>query len=322
MVKKVTLKIFPAFHSRNYRLYFVGQLVSQVGNWLQIVAQGWLVLILTNSPFLVGLVAAMATLPTFLFALIGGVIVDRFDKTKLIIVTNSISLVLASILGTLTILNLINVVEIIILAFLLGIVITIDRTARQAYVTELVEEEYVASAIALNAAIFNGGRLLGPSLAGLLIAFIGIGGTFIVNAITFLPAIIVQFLVRPFVLDVRKNKRTFSAIKEGLNYTLHHPYVKALVALTAIVSVFGWSYMAILPVVAKNVFNSGAAELGYLFAASGLGGILATFNVSYFANKFSPYIFIIGGIFIYAVSMLGFSFTTNLYVGYLFMFFP
>lgn len=322
MVKNQLFKLFPAFKAKNYRYYFIGQLISQIGSWLQIVAQGWLVLTLTNSAFLVGLVAAASTLPSFLFSLIGGVIVDRFDKTKLIIITQSLSMILAIALGVLTIFNLVTVWQIILLAFLLGIVNAIDMPARQAYVSELVEKEYIASAVALNAAIYNGGRVVGPSLAGLLIAWVNLGGAFIINGLTFIAAIIAQLFIIPILHkkpDIHPHPVT--AIKEGLRYTWDHPYVRSLIILTAIVSIFGWSYMTILPVIAKNTFGVDASGLGYLFAATGAGAILATVVVSSYSNKFSPYVFIVGGIFMFAISLIAFSFVTTLIPAYIFLFF-
>ena len=166
------LKLFPAFESRNYRYYFVGQLISQIGTWLQIVAQGWLVLTLTKSPLLIGVVAASGTLPSLLFSLFGGVIVDRFNKKKLIATTQIASMVLAFLLGLLVILDIITVWQIIVLSFLLGTVNAIDMPARQAFVSEMVDNKHVQSAIALNASIFNAAIVVGPASAGLLIAVV------------------------------------------------------------------------------------------------------------------------------------------------------
>lgn len=314
------IKIFPAMDTRNYQYYFVGQLISQIGTWLQIVAQGWLVLKLSNSPLQVGLVAAAATLPSFMFALIGGVVVDRFNKKYLIVVTQMLSMVLALTLGLLTVLNIITVWHIAVLAFMLGIVSAVDIPARQAFVNEMVESEKVPSAIALNAGIFNAARVVGPSVAGILIAIVGVGGAFILNGISYIAAIIVQFLIMPKIQKVRVHPHPFRAIKDGLSYTVNHPMIRSLLILTAVVSVFGWSYTTIMPVIAKNVFHMGAAGLGYLYAASGLGALVATVAVSSLSEKISSTKFIIGGNILFALAMIGFSFASNIWVAYLFLF--
>lgn len=306
---------------RNYQYYFVGQLISQIGTWLQIVAQGWLVLQLTKSPMLIGLVAAAATLPSLLFSLFGGVIVDRFDKKMLIVFTQTASMVLALILGILTILNVINVWEIILLAFLLGVVGSVDMPARQAFVSEMVENDKVPSAIALNAGIFNAARVVGPSIAGLLIALVGTGGAFLLNGISYVAAIIVQFLIVPLLHPKPTHPHPIEAIKQGVTYTWAHPIIRSLVILTAVVSIFGWSYTTIMPLIAEGVFHQGAAGLGYLYAASGLGALLATFIVSGYGGKFGASIFINGGIILFGVSMILFSLTSNLLLGYITLFF-
>lgn len=315
------LILFPAFGVRNYRYYFVGQLISQIGTWLQIVAQGWLVLQLTNSAFLLGLVAAAATLPSLLFSLFGGVIVDRFDKKKLIIATQVASMILAFALGLLAILNVITVWEIILLAFLLGVVGAVDMPARQAFVSEMVEPEKVSSAIALNASIFNAARVVGPSVAGILIAVIGIGGAFMLNAVSYIAAIIVQFLILPISHPKPHHAHPIEAIKQGISYTWTHPLIRSLIILTAVVSVFGWSYTTIMPLVAQSIFHQGAAGLGYLYAVSGLGALIASFFVSGYGDKIKSSVFINGGIALFAVSMFMFSYTSNIYFAYLTLFF-
>lgn len=325
MVKKQKnnrlLVLFPAFGSKNYRYYFIGQLISQIGTWLQIVAQGWLVLSLTKSPLLIGVVAASGTLPSLLFSLFGGVIVDRVNKKNLIAATQVGSMILALILGGLVIMNVITVWQIIVLSFLLGTINAIDMPARQAFVSEMVESEKVASAVALNASIFNAARVVGPSIAGLLIALVGTGGAFLLNGFSYIAAIVVQFLIIPIALQHKKtHAHPIKAIVEGITYTWSHPIVRSLVILTAIVSIFGWSYTTLIPLMAQTIFHQGASGLGYLFAAAGLGALLSTFFVSGYANKFKSSFFINGGITLFAISMIGFSYTSNLYVAYVTLF--
>jgi len=213
------LNLFPALRIRNYKLYFIGQIISMVGTWLQIVAQSWLVLELTNSAFYVGVVAASGTVPSLLFSLFGGVIVDRFSKRKILILAEISAMVLAFILGTLAVFNVITIWEIIILSFLLGCVSAIDIPARNAYVVELVGKEELTSAIALNSAIFNGSRVIGPGIAGFTIALVGTGGAFIANAISYVAAIISLFMIKTVYVPSTDHPHPLKAIKEGVQYS-------------------------------------------------------------------------------------------------------
>jgi MFS family permease len=311
---------FPALQSRNYKLYFSGQLFSLVGTWLQIVAEGWLVLTLTNSAFLIGLVAALATLPSLLFTLFGGVIVDRFQKRKILLLTQSSAMVLALIYGTLTLLKVINIWEIGLLAFLLGLVSAVDAPARQAVVSELVNNDQLPSAIALNSGAFNSARVIGPAVAGILIAITGPGGAFILNGISYIAVIIALLNIRLKKISSRKKQNAFIAIKEGLNYSFSHPIIRTLIILTGISSIFGWSYTTLMPYIAHNKFHLDAAGLGSLYMATGFGALTATIIISIFSKKVSPVLFIIGGNMLFATSLLIFSNISNVHISLLLLF--
>jgi MFS family permease len=314
-------RLFPALQSRNYQLYFYGQLVSLVGTWLQIVAEGWLVLKLTNSPLLIGLVAAAATVPTLLFSLFGGVIVDRFSRKNIIYVTQASSMVLALIYGLLTVFQLITIWEIITLAFLLGIVTAVDSPARQAFVVELVDKKDLSSAIALNSGIFNGARVIGPSIAGFLIALIGSGGAFLVNSVSYIAVLIaLSFITIPGIVP-KEHPHPLRAIKAGLSYSFRHPIVRTLLLFAGVNSIFGWSYTTILPYIAEHTFHTGAAGLGYLYAASGVGALVATVIVSGFANKVNPLVFILGGNTLFVAAVLLFTLTANIHLAMFFLLF-
>lgn len=314
-------RLFPALQSKNYQLYFYGQLVSLVGTWLQIVAEGWLVLKLTNSPFLIGLVAAAATVPTLLFSLFGGVIVDRFPKQKILYVTQTAAMVLALIYGTLTVFHFITIWEIILLAFLLGIVTAVDSPARQAFVVELVDKESLSSAIALNSGIFNGARVIGPSIAGFLIAIIGSGGAFLINGFSYLAVIVALYFIKVAASLPKEHPHPLHAIKAGLSYSFRHPIVRTLLIFAGVNSIFGWSYTTVMPYIATHTFHSDAAGLGYLYAASGVGALIATVMVSGFAKKVNPLVFILGGNTLFVIAVLLFTFTSNLYVAMLVLLF-
>lgn len=312
--------VFPAFASRNYQLYFAGQLISLSGTWLQIVAQGWLVLKLTNSAFLIGLVAAVAGLPTLLFALFGGVIVDRFPKRKILLFTQAASMILAFILGILTVLGVIRVWEIALLAFLLGTVNALDAPARLAFVVEMVGKKKLPSAIALNSGIFNSARVIGPSLAGFLIVFFGVGGAFILNGISYLAVIAALLFIKVNAPTFKTHLHPFRAIGEGLSYAAAHPIIRSLLLFTGVSSIFGWSYTTMMPLVAQNTFHVGAGGLGYLYAVTGIGALTATILVSALAKKIGPSVFIIGGNALFALAIAGFTFTSNLLAAFPFLF--
>ena len=312
---------FPALQSKNYRIYFLGQFVSVVGTWLQIVAQGWLVLQLTNSAFLIGLVAALATMPSLLFSLFGGVIVDRFEKKKILYFTQAANMILALTLGMLTVLSLVNVPIICIAAFLMGTVNAVDAPARQAFVSDLVSREHLASAIALNSGIFNAGRVIGPGLAGFLIALAGTGGAFIVNGISYLAVIIALRFMQIVENPGERNLKPLQAIRDGIRYSFSHPIIRVLFIFTGIVSIFGWSYSTIMPLIAQNIFHVEAKGLGYLYAASGIGSLLAIYLISAFSKRISGVGFIVGGNTIFATALIFFGFTSYLPLALVLLFF-
>ena len=312
--------VFPAFKNKNYNLYFWGQLLSMIGTWLQMVAQGWLVLQITNSAFWVGFIAAVGSIPTLLFSLFGGVIVDRLPKKEILIFTQVASMILALVLGTLTVLNIITLWEIAVLSFVLGTVNALDFPARQAFIPEIVERDQIQSAIALNSATFNGARVIGPAIAGVTIAIIGTGGTFILNGISYIAAIIGLYFIKTLVQKARHHLHPLLAIKEGLAYSFKHPDIRTLMILISIVSVFGWSYMTITPVLARDTFHVGPTGLGYLFVAGGLGALVSAFIISAFSRKISSRALIIGGNFLFAASVIALSFTNIFILGLVFMF--
>jgi MFS family permease len=223
-------------------------------------------------------------------------------------------MVLALLLGTLALLNIVTVEMIGLIAFLLGVVTAVDSPARQAFVPEIVTKEQLPSAIALNSGSFNAARVIGPSVAGLLIAGVGTGGAFILNGLSYM-AVISALLVMQVDVEIREMKiKPLVAIKEGISYSFNHPIIRVLIIITGVVSVFGWSYSTLLPIIALNDFQLDAKGLGYMYAASGLGSLIATFMVGAYANKVSPVLFIFGGICLFSLSLVMFSYTKLLYM--------
>ncbi len=307
-------RLFPAFQNPNYRIYFSGQVISLVGTWLQIVAQGWLVLQLTNSAFQIGLVGVAATLPAMVLTPFGGVLVDRLDKKKILICTQSASMVLALALGFLTIWGHITVWQVGILAFLLGIVSAFDVPARQSFVVELVKREDLSSAIGLNSAVFNGARVIGPTIAGFLIAWFGVGGAFIANGISYIAAIGALFYMNIERVIHDNHPHPIRALQEGIKYALAHPMIRTLLLFTASLSIFGWSYSTMMPLIARDVFGLDASGLGWFYAFTGLGAMTAAFSMSAIAKKFSPFIAIMVGNLVFVTTLVLFSFTTSFWM--------
>ena len=228
---------FPALENRNYRIYFYGSLVSLVGTWLQTVAEAYLVYTLTHSPIWVGVVSALALVPTLFFSLFGGVIVDRFPKKNILLFTQSSAMVLALLYGTLALIH-INVFEICALAFLLGIVTALDTPARQAFVSEVLTPEQRASGIALNSGVFNAARVVGPALAGFLIALVQPGGAFLLNGVSYIAVILALITMKVDMTVARKQLHPIDAIKEGISYSFTHPIIRVLLIFVAVVSIF------------------------------------------------------------------------------------
>lgn len=312
---------FPAFKNVNYRYYFTGQFVSFIGTWLQIIAQGWLVFQLTHSAFLVGFIAALGTLPVLFFSLFSGVIVDRTPKKRLVLFTNIMFLILSLMLGILTITGHITVVYIGIIAFLMGVIDSLDKPARHAFVAKIVEKENLSSAIALNSGMFNAARIVGPALAGILIIFVGAGGAFIINALSYSIAFLALLRIKVKKSIPRIHAHPLIELKEGIAYVLSKPIIKLLLLFAGVSSIFGWSYGTIMPVVAQDIFHQGAVGLGYLYSAAGIGAVTSTFLVSAYSKKIHPIIFILGGNFVFAFSLLLFTFTSFLPLALLCLFF-
>lgn len=312
---------FPAFKNPNYRIYFFGQLVSVIGTWLQIVAQGWLVLQLTQSEFLIGLIAALATAPALFFSLFGGVIVDRFAKKRILVLTQLANLLLALMLGIITIAGLTTIGVIGVIAFAMGTVNSLDAPARQAFIPEVVNRHELPSAIALNSAIFNTGRVLGPAIAGVLIAALGTGWAFVANGLSYAAVLIALRFMKLQATTPASNLQTFTAIKEGIRYAAAHPVIRVILFFAGTLSIFGWSYSTLMPVIAQKGFALDATGLGWLYTATGLGSLLATYLVSAGARKVKPVYFVAGGTILFAVCLFIFSQIRNLHFALPLLFF-
>lgn len=304
---------FPAFKYKNYRLYFFGQLISFTGSWLHGVAHGWLVYQLTHSAFWLGSVSAISALPVLLLSLYGGYLVDRFNKKRLLILTQGASLILAFLLGLLTITHLITLPLLLFITFFAGVANAVDNPVTQAFVVEVVKKEDLPSAVGLNATMFNTGRVLGPAVAGFLIALVGIGNIFLINAASFLAILGSLYFIHISQTSPQIEKKDpVSSIKEGIFYAKSHPLISILLLTAGVGAIFCFSQATILPVIAANVLQQSSIGLGRLLSASGMGALIASFIISSKGKKISPFLFIGGGNLFFILFALLFTFTTDI----------
>ncbi len=264
---------FVALRHRNFRLFFVGQLISLIGTWMQRVAQAWLVLQLTNSPFLLGLVAALQWLPVLLFSLIGGVIADRFSKRGLLVITQTLQMVQAFALGLLVLTGVIQFWHVLVLAVALGFTSALDIPVRQAFVFEMVEGADTMNAVALNSTIFNAARVFGPAIAGIAISTVGLAWAFLANGASFLAVIWALLLMKTPGTRLETETNLFGHLKEGLTYLRRTPAALQLITLIAVQSVFVMNFNILVPVFARDVLHQEAAGYGFLMSAQGAGAL-------------------------------------------------
>jgi MFS family permease len=313
-VKAKLLEAFPPFASKNFRLYFVGQIISMIGTWLEIVAQGWLVFDMTGSAFWVGVTAAASTIPTLLLSLFGGMLVDRYPRKAVLLWSQVLLMLLSFVFGTVVLLGKATLPFILVLAFMIGSVSAVATPAIQAFISEIVDRRQLPVAVALNSSIFNASRVIGPVLAGFMITWIGTGGAYIANGASFIAviaALLAIELPNPKARAV-STEHPIQSIRDGLAYAWAHPLIRTIVLFVAVVSIFGWSFMSMLPVVAKREFGIGADGMGYLYSAFGLGSLLGTVVVSMTSGRVRGSLMVIGGILTFALGLLAFTFATRL----------
>ena len=306
---------FIALRHRNFRLFFWGQLVSLIGTWMQSLGQQWLVYVLTNgSAFSLGIVSAFQFLPVLLFSLWGGVVVDRVPKRRLIICTQTASLLLALVLGLLTWAGVVQIWHVYLLAFLLGTVNAFDMPARQAFVVEMVGREDLMNAIALNASIFNGSRVLGPAVGAVIIAVVGIAGCFFLNALSFVAVLVGLFLMRlpPAAGPSPARRNALGQIGEGLRYIRSDRRVLLVFLLVSFISVFAIpSYTTLMPVIADQVLHVGVSGLGTLTSCLAVGSVIAAVGLAYTRTPEQRRFFMVGGAATGSTLLLLFSFSQN-----------
>jgi len=307
---------FRALRHRNYRLFFIGQSISLTGTWMQQMAIGWLIYQLTNSPFMLGLVGFLGTIPTFIFTPFAGVLADRINRHRMLVITQILSMAQALILAALIMTGKIEVWQILALTILLGIIMAFDSPVRHAFVVELVDKkEDMANAIALNSLVFNAARLIGPAAAGMLVALFGEGICFLSNGLSYI-AVIAALLGMNITRRslVRQNKHIMHDLKEGIDYAFSNELIRSILLLTSIVSMMGMSYVILMPIFARDILHGGANTLGFLMGSTGLGALMGAFFVASrkSVKGFERMVFFTTNIF--GVGLIAFSLSRTLWL--------
>ena len=300
-----------ALQHRNYRLFFAGQTLSLIGTWMQQIAMSWLVYRITGSAMLLGVVGFASQIPTFLLAPFAGVLADRWNKHRVLLWAQTLAMLQAIVLTVLVLGNMVQVWHIIVLSVFIGMVNAFDIPARQSFLIEMIERrEDLGNAIALNSSMMNGTRLIGPSIAGILIAAVGEGICFLLNALSYLAVIaaLLAMRVKPK-KEKGGSKSILHELREGISYAYHSAPIKAILMLIALVSLMGIPYTVLLPVFARDILHGEAHTYGFLMAAAGTGAfasalLLASRRTVLGLGKFIP---IAAAVFGVAVAAFAFS---------------
>ncbi len=313
-------RVFAALRYRNYRLYWFGQIVSLVGTWMQSVSLPWLVLLLGGSPILLGVVLALQFAPSMVLAPLGGVLADRVDKRRLLMVTQSIAMLQATAFFVLTALNVIQIWQVMVLALGLGIVNAVDMPVRQSFAAELVPREDLINAIALNSASFNLARVLGPAVAGVTLALYGPAFNFATNAVSYLAVLIALARMDPSAIlrAVRPEQwaSVRSSLAEGIRYAVRTPTVLWPLVLLGGMSTFGMNFQTLIPIFAKFTLQLGPEGYGLLFAAMGLGSLIGSMSLAFVGGRRPLLRLILGGGLGFVVFEIALSFSRSPYAVY------
>ena len=292
-VTAASKRTFAAMRFRNYRLYFISQIISFSGTWMAAIAQSWLVLELTGSGTALGAVVAMQFLPTMLLAPIGGVIADRFDKRRLITATQTAAGLLALLLGVLTVTDTIELWMLYVIAALFGSVTALDNPSRQTFVMEMVGPEDLSNAVTLNSVVVNGARVIGPAIAGVLIATVGIGECFLINAASFVAVIVALRMMSA--ADLHPTQRTTRGpgqLREGLRYAWSVPHLRTTLVMLVIIGTITYEFTVTLPLLSEFTYGSGSAGLAAMTALMGGGAVVGGLAVAAAGNP-SPRRFVV-----------------------------
>ena len=306
-----------ALQHKNYRLFFSGQSVSLIGTWMTRIATSWLVYRLTNSALLLGVVGFAGQMPSFLLGPFAGVLVDRWNRHRLLVVTQVLAMLQSLALGILTLTGLINIWQVIALSLFQGVINAFDMPARQAFVVEMVERrEDLANAIALNSSMVNAARLLGPSIGGVIIAAVGEAWCFMLDGISYLAVIasLLAMSITPRMTRPRKDANTWQQFREGWTYAAGFAPIRKILLLLAIVSLVGMPYTVLMPVFANEILHGGPSTLGLLMAASGVGALTGAMFLAARKTVLGLGKFIPAAAAAFGAGLMAFSFSRTLWL--------
>ncbi len=318
--------MFRALSHRNYRLFWIGAFLSNVGTWMQAVAQGWLVLQLTNSPFWLGLDGFMATAPAFVFTLLGGAFADRIDRRRLLLYTQVVAGIAALALAGLVATNVVNRWMVLGFSFVTGCCMSLASPSYLALTYDLVGREDLANAVALNSTQFQLSRVVGPALAGVAFRVFGIAGCFFANGLSFIAVVASLWMVRmdrrsnSDVPAVKERPAILRDIAEGFVYVRNRPRVSSLLLLAAVNSLFGAPYFTLVPIYARDIFHLGETGLALMMGVAGLGAFFGALLVAYLGDFRRKGWFVLSGAIAFGLCITGFALSNRLTVSLLFLF--
>ena len=309
-------RVFRSFRHRDFAVFWSGNFLSNIGTWMQTVALGWLVLEITDSAWMVGVNGFVSAAPTLLFTLIGGAIADRVDRRRLMLVMQFGMLALALLLGTLTLLEKIDLRSILVIAFLSGLAMAINYPAYQALYPELVKEEDLLNAVALNSAQFNIARAVGPTVAGLALGAVGVAACFYLNAVSFLGLIVALLLIRPPQFIPHKGSSVWQAMREGFGFVGERRLILLLLSVSGFLSLFGLPFVILMPVFARDLLGVGASGLGYLMGGAGLGASLCAIVLAYIGEPRNKSQTITSSAMTFSLALVGFSMSGSFWLSF------
>jgi MFS family permease len=296
----------------NYRIFFFGQIISLTGTWMQMVAEGWLVYNLTRSPLALGVMRFLHTIPVTLFTFYGGVLADRFEKRNILVITQCFALILSLLLYFLTAFGDIQVWQVGIIAFGLGMTNAFDIPARQSFVVDMVGKKDLTNAIALNSSVFNSARIIGPAIAGIILSRMSVAACFLINAVSY-AAVIMGYLTMKLPLKAnRSDKRNVSTVtREAVQWIWQHTEVRIVFLLVSMMSLFGMAYTALMPVFAKDILKIGPEGFGWLLTANGVGALVGSFTLAAFGPRVNRNKLSLIGLGVFLICMIVFAWSRN-----------
>lgn len=314
--KKFLSSNFHALTHRNFRLYWTGQCVSLVGTWMQNIGQTWLVLTLTGSPLLLGILGSIQFLPITLFSLFAGVIIDKFPKRKILLITQTVSMLLAFALSALVFTHAVKYGYVLVLALILGCTNTIDMPTRQSFTIEIASKEDLMNAIALNSATFNLARILGPAIGAMMLAYFGAGWCFLFNGLSFMAVIfnLSKIEVDPYVRKAPSKSSIFTEILDGLKYIRSESLLLQTILLVLIVGIFVFNFNIIVPVFTKSVLHQAEKTYGLLMSALGAGSLIGALMVSMKSKSGPKLRILVGSSVVISIMLMATGFTRIYYL--------